>query len=586
MAPVPVYVKGGVWSNLEDQIVKAAIQKYGTHQWSKVASLLQKKSAKQCETRWNEYLNPKLNFTEFTKEEDARLLDLARRLPNQWRTIADGMGRTAQVCIDRYNRLLEGDEHDSELSLGSSLEFKAGDLNPKSETQVAKPDNIELADDEREMLAEARARLLNTQGKKATRKIRERMLEESKRIAQLQKRRELKQAGVKTDIRKPKKKYDTEIDYNMDVAYEQAPVSGIYDTSKEDERLARNLQKFQMQVDRRGLKDDNEKESLKQELGKSKKSENKSKINDAGLKIASNGDTAVINEYKKPILLLPRPGVRKAVIEDDVQVKRQKIISSIKSHSALKLEEPESASIAWPIERTEERVETVAKPLLEDLFGLLPKPKNDFEIVLDDEDSNAEDEVGSNEGSKSQYKKENMSESQDESTTVDDIKVPLKLQCLEKTQLPLPAFNKNPKDEFELTFNEIVASAMLKEPFLQFGDCQDYLEDVENEMQITGLTKDAVPPQDYNFPSQTNLMDSIRAKLDKIKDLQTDLSYVSPLMERNDKFSRKICGEQLPNIRALQHRYFVNYRMYQDELRGIEDRKQRLIADIAGNNSY
>ena len=137
MPPVPVYVKGGVWTNLEDQIVKAAIQKYGTHQWSKIASLLQRKTAKQCETRWNEYLNPKINFDEFSKEEDARLLDLARRLPNQWRTIADAMGRTAQVCIDRYNRLMEGDEHDPELSLGSSLEFKVGDLNPKSDTLSA-----------------------------------------------------------------------------------------------------------------------------------------------------------------------------------------------------------------------------------------------------------------------------------------------------------------------------------------------------------------------------------------------------------------------------------------------------------------
>lgn len=587
MAPVPVYVKGGVWSNLEDQIVKAAIQKYGTHQWSKVASLLQKKSAKQCETRWNEYLNPKLNFNEFTKEEDARLLDLARKLPNQWRTIADGMGRTAQVCIDRYNKLLEGDEHDSELNLGSSLEFKAGDLNPKSETQVAKPDNIELADDEREMLAEARARLLNTQGKKATRKIRERMLEESKRIAQLQKRRELKQAGVKTDIRKPKKKYETEIDYNEDVAYEQVPLSGIYDTSKEDERLARNLQKFQMQVDRKGLKDENEKSSLKEDLGKGKRSGNKSNVDDFRFKTANNGENAVINDYKKPILSLPRPGVRKAVIDDDVQVKRQKVISSTKSYSVLKLEEPVNDSIGWPTERIEQRGETVVTPLLEDLFKLLPKPKNDFEIVLDDEDADSgdEDEEDKTKGHKAQYKEENMSKSQDESSSVNDIKVPLNLECLEKTQLPLPAFNENPKDEFEQTFNEIVASSMLKEPFLQFSDCQDYLEDVENEMKTAKVIINEAPLEDYNSPSESNLMESIRAKLDKIKELQADLSYVSPLMERNDKISRKICGEQLPHIRALQHRYFVNYRMYQDELCGLEERKRRLIADIVGNNS-
>lgn len=46
------------------------------------------------------------------------------------------------------------------------------------------------------MLAEARARLANTQGKKAKRKAREKQMEEARRLASLQKRRELRAAGV------------------------------------------------------------------------------------------------------------------------------------------------------------------------------------------------------------------------------------------------------------------------------------------------------------------------------------------------------------------------------------------------------
>jgi len=49
---------------------------------------------------------------------------------------------------------------------------------------------------EKEMLSEARARLANTQGKKAKRKAREKQLEEARRLASLQKRRELKAAGI------------------------------------------------------------------------------------------------------------------------------------------------------------------------------------------------------------------------------------------------------------------------------------------------------------------------------------------------------------------------------------------------------
>ena len=49
-----------------------------------------------------------------------------------------------------------------------------------------------MGEDELEMLSEARARLANTQGKKAKRKAREKQLEEARRLATLQKRRELR----------------------------------------------------------------------------------------------------------------------------------------------------------------------------------------------------------------------------------------------------------------------------------------------------------------------------------------------------------------------------------------------------------
>src|SRR6266403_3994610 len=66
---------------------------------------------------------------------------------------------------------------------------------------------------EKEMLSEARARLANTQGKKAKRKARERQLEESRRLAVLQKRRELKNAGINIKITNRKKGM---MDYNAD----------------------------------------------------------------------------------------------------------------------------------------------------------------------------------------------------------------------------------------------------------------------------------------------------------------------------------------------------------------------------------
>jgi pre-mRNA-splicing factor CDC5/CEF1 len=62
------------------------------------------------------------------------------------------------------------------------------------------------------MLSEARARLANTQGKKAKRKARERQLEEARRLAVLQKKRELKAAGIIMRSKTKKK--------GMDVSYQ------------------------------------------------------------------------------------------------------------------------------------------------------------------------------------------------------------------------------------------------------------------------------------------------------------------------------------------------------------------------------
>jgi len=56
------------------------------------------------------------------------------------------------------------------------------------------------------MLSEARARLANTQGKKAKRKAREKQMEEARRLASLQKRRELRAAGIEVREKRRRKR--------------------------------------------------------------------------------------------------------------------------------------------------------------------------------------------------------------------------------------------------------------------------------------------------------------------------------------------------------------------------------------------
>ncbi len=139
--------------NSEDEILKAAIMKYGKNQWARVASLLPRKTAKQvrtpenhqppesrrrvvclpaarihaclhaiaecpsgfrgctvllqCKARWYEWLDPSIKKTEWSRDEEERLLHLAKLYPSQWRTIAPLVGRTAGQCLEHYEKLLD-----------------------------------------------------------------------------------------------------------------------------------------------------------------------------------------------------------------------------------------------------------------------------------------------------------------------------------------------------------------------------------------------------------------------------------------------------------------------------------------------
>lgn len=61
----------------------------------------------QCKARWYEWLDPSIKKTEWSREEEERLLHLAKLMPSQWRTIAPLVGRTAGQCLEHYEKLLD-----------------------------------------------------------------------------------------------------------------------------------------------------------------------------------------------------------------------------------------------------------------------------------------------------------------------------------------------------------------------------------------------------------------------------------------------------------------------------------------------
>lgn len=350
------YIRGGTWTNVEDEILKAAVSKYGLNQWARVSSLLARKTPKQVKARWTEWLDPSIKKMEWSREEDEKLLHLAKLMPSQWRSIAPIVGRTANQCIERYQKLLDDAERiesggagEGDLALrgvdeagdavggpSSSYADKMSDIHGVDaipETRPALPDAIDMDEDEKEMLSEARARLANTQGKKAKRKDRERMLQESSRLALIQKRRELKQAGMNMKLKR--KKPIGGVDYNTDIPFEHRPAQGLYDTSEEKDLNLQEKLKYQSQINTRNLpssKDGNKKKGKDQDKSQEQKDAAAEQAAAArALKLQQIQESEQIAKRRK--LELPEPQVRDDELEHIVKLDRRGKAPSSDMHS-------------------------------------------------------------------------------------------------------------------------------------------------------------------------------------------------------------------------------------------------------------
>lgn len=224
-----IFIRGGVWTNVEDQVLLAAYMKYGGNQWLRIASLLPRKTASQVKARWEEYLDPTLRKTPWTQHEDEKLLHLARLMPMQWRTISQYFGRSAYQCVERYRELV--DKASATPHYDDNDAAVIHEMMPNFETLNAVPDPVELDQDEKEMLAEARARLANTQGKKARRKARERQLDVMRKIVKLRKKRELVAAGI---ILEEKNMWEDK-EFEVDVLTTHEAKKVKFDTTIDDE---------------------------------------------------------------------------------------------------------------------------------------------------------------------------------------------------------------------------------------------------------------------------------------------------------------------------------------------------------------
>ncbi|TDH72294.1 uncharacterized protein CCR75_003442 [Bremia lactucae] len=313
-----IVIKGGVWKNTEDEILKAAVMKYGMNQWARVASLLSRKSGKQCKARWYEWLDPSIKKTEWSRDEEEKLLHLAKLMPSQWRTIAPIVGRTAAQCMEHYERLLDTAQQKEGIELSDDpRRLRPGEIDPNPENKPARPDPVDMDEDEKEMLSEARARLANTKGKKAKRKAREKQLEEARRLATLQKKRELKAAGIMSQNPKVNTKKRKFIDYAQEIPFEKKAPAGFYNVTEEKQisRIKIDPKRAALQLDKlEGVRRDAlEKRERKQDV---KRQNSLMKSNLPHIIAAVNEKNDPINVIKRMPLNLPAPVISNDELSD------------------------------------------------------------------------------------------------------------------------------------------------------------------------------------------------------------------------------------------------------------------------------
>ncbi|GAM40805.1 DNA-binding protein [Talaromyces pinophilus] len=94
----------GPWAQSEDELLKMGIHRHGTH-WSRVAQVVGTRNGDQCFKRWNDVLDPAIDRSPWTRDEDRILLLAIGEYGRAWKMIVDTYfpGRTGLDAKNRHH---------------------------------------------------------------------------------------------------------------------------------------------------------------------------------------------------------------------------------------------------------------------------------------------------------------------------------------------------------------------------------------------------------------------------------------------------------------------------------------------------
>jgi hypothetical protein len=94
----------GKWTKEEDDVLVAAVEKFGTKNWKAVSKVVFGRNQVQCLHRWTKILQPGLTKGPWSIAEDRKLLEWVQKEgPNKWTACAEYIkGRSGKQCRERW----------------------------------------------------------------------------------------------------------------------------------------------------------------------------------------------------------------------------------------------------------------------------------------------------------------------------------------------------------------------------------------------------------------------------------------------------------------------------------------------------